>query len=371
MWGGFIQIPDNNRDSDIYRIEELELSGFSRSITEIEWLLLILVLLYFVLPGMAIENPLSVVISMVAFDVFILGFHYLNFFTMAARWKLAIETWVMILFLTWVLWNTGKAASPLLNLYILVIVASALTLGKLITLLELALIAAVYFYLNYYLGVVDVYSLTGFSDFMTRFAPFLIIAYVTTMLAADIKRSKDLLRLLSETDEMTSLKNKRSFNETLSREIKKAARYSRKFSILLIDADNLKEVNDGFGHGAGDQLIKVLANTMKESLRTSDVVARIGGDEFVVLLPEADRKHALEAGERIRSSTANTSFDRDGQRVDMTVSIGIASFPDDGESLEEIMENADRALYKSKKTGRNRVTPYARAGSETAEAETN
>jgi diguanylate cyclase (GGDEF)-like protein len=360
---------DRDQNSDIYRIEELELSGFSRSITEIEWLLLILVLLYFVLPGMAIENSLGVVISMVAFAVFVLGFHYLNFFTLPARWKLAIETWVMILFLTWVLWNTGKAGSPLLNLYILVIVASALTLGKLITLLELTLIAAVYFYLNYFLGAVDVFSLAGFSDFMTRFAPFLIIAYVTTMLAADIKRSKDLLRLLSETDEMTSLQNKRSFNETLSKEIKKAARYSRKFSILLIDADNLKEVNDGYGHGAGDQLIKVLAGTMRESLRTSDIIARIGGDEFVVLLPEADHKHALEAGERIRSAAANTSFDREGERINMTVSIGIASYPDDGEGLEEIMENADRALYKSKKTGRNRVTRYTRAGREPAGTE--
>jgi len=366
-----MQTVDKNQDSDIYKIEELELSGFSRSITEIEWLLLILVLLYFVLPGMSIENSLGVVFSMVAFAVFVLGFHYLNFFTMPARWKLAIETWVMILFLTWVLWNTGKAASPLLNLYILVIVASSLTLGKLITLLELALIAAVYFYLNYFLGTVDVFSLAGFSDFMTRFAPFLIIAYVTTMLAADIKRSKDMLRLLSETDEMTSLQNKRSFNESLSKEIKKAARYSRKFSILLIDADNLKDVNDNYGHGAGDQLIKVLANTMKESLRTSDVIARIGGDEFVVLLPEADQTHALEAGERIRSATENTSFDREGRRVDMTVSIGIASYPDDGESLEGIMENADRALYKSKKTGRNRVTPYSRSNKEAAEAESN
>lgn len=361
---------DSNQDSDIYKIEELELSGFSRSITEIEWLLLILVLLYFVLPGMAIENSMGVVLSMAAFAVFILGFHYINFFTLPARWKLAIETWVMILFLTWVLWNTGKAGSPLLNLYILVIVASALTLGKLVTLLELALIAAVYFYLNYFLGSVDVFSLTGFSDFMTRFAPFLIIAYVTTMLAADIKRSKDLLRLLSETDEMTSLQNKRSFNETLSKEIKKAARYSRKFSVLLIDADNLKDVNDNHGHGAGDQLIKVLANTMQGSLRTSDILARIGGDEFVVLLPEADHKHAVEAGERIRSAAANTAFDRKGKQVNMTVSIGIASYPDDGESLEEIMENADRALYKSKKTGRNRVTRYARAGMDTAETET-
>ena len=357
-------MPEHIEDTDIYRIEELELTGFSRSITEIEWLLLILVLLYYVLPGIEIENPYGIVVSMVIFAAFTLSFHYINFFTLPARWKLAIETWVMILFLTWVLWNTGKADSPLLNLYILVIVASALTLGKLITLLELALIAAVYFYLNYYLGTVDIFSLTGFSDFMTRFVPFIIIAYVTTMLAADIKRSKDMLRLLSETDEMTSLFNKRSFNETLSKEMKKAARYSRRFSILLIDADNLKDVNDSHGHGAGDQLIKVLANTLRECLRTSDVIARIGGDEFVVLLPEADHKHARDAAERVRSASANTSFDRDGEKVSMTVSIGIASYPDDGEGLEEIMENADRALYKSKKSGRNRVTPYSRVSRE-------
>lgn len=91
----------------------------------------------------------------------------------------------------------------------------------------------------------------------------------------------------------------------------------------------------------------------------------------MVLLPEADHEHAQDAAERIRSATASTSFDREGKRIDMTVSIGIASYPEDGQGLQDIMENADRALYKSKKAGRNRVTHYTRSEREAAETATN
>ncbi|MFQ5660943.1 MAG: GGDEF domain-containing protein [Gammaproteobacteria bacterium] len=344
---------------DIFNIEQLELKGFTRSIAEIEWLLLILVILYFVSPGAKITDPYGVVLSMVAFAVFTLGFHYLNFFTLPARWKIAIETWAMILFLTWVLWNTGKVDSPLLNLYLLVIIASALSLGRLVTFLEFALITAVYFYLDYHVYGRDIFSAADFSDFMTKFAPFLLIAYVTTMLASDVQYGKELFRHLSETDEMTGLLNKRSFNMTLIKEVKKAARYSRPFSIMLVDADNLKQVNDRFGHEAGDRLIKMLANTMQECLRISDVVARYGGDEFIILLPETDYKHARDASERIRSAVDHTSFDMNGDRVTTTVSVGVAGYPEDATDIKELVEKADKALYRSKNSGRNKVTLFS------------
>ena len=121
--------------------EKEELKGFSRSMAELQWLLLILVILYFFIPIQAIENYDGLIITMTSYSVFIVLFRYLNFQARESRLKLAMETWVMISFITLVLWYTGKVDSPLLNLYLLVIIACAITLGKIMTLLEVALIA--------------------------------------------------------------------------------------------------------------------------------------------------------------------------------------------------------------------------------------
>jgi len=338
-------------------IEQIELKGFSRSIAEIEWLLLILILLYHVSPGAEVANPFGLSLSMIAFAGFILVFHYLNFYERQTRWKLAIETWVMIAFITWVLWNTGKADSSLLNLYLLVIIASAITLGKLTTFLEVTLIAAFYIFLNSHIR--EGFTLGEFTALMTTFSPFLLIAYITAMLAADVHYGKKMFKELAELDDMTGLLNKRSFRVMLSRETQLAERYSHSLSYMIIDADNLKEINDKYGHTAGDQLIKAIAKNIKRCLRSTDVVSRFGGDEFVALLPRMDGKGAVVIGERIRSCIENTSFDSGGKCITSSVCIGIATFPEDADSMDEVMEKADAALYQGKQGGRNRVSHIA------------
>ena len=129
----------------------------------------------------------------------------------------------------------------------------------------------------------------------------------------------------------------------------------------MIDADNLKQVNDTYGHKAGDKLILTIANTIKECLRTSDIICRYGGDEFVALLPQLPATRAVETGERLRSAVENTSFDADGKKIKSTVSIGIATYPDEVGNVFELLEKADEALYECKRTGRNLVTSYSSA----------
>ncbi|GJM04821.1 MAG: hypothetical protein DHS20C09_08120 [marine bacterium B5-7] len=345
-------------------IEQIELKSFSRSIAEIEWLLLILVMLYFISPGAEVTNPFGMIVSLVAFSFFILSFHYLNFNTKQTRWKLAIETWVMIGFISWTLMQTGGANSPLLNLYLLAIIVSAITLGKIITLLEIGLIAAFYMYLEATMFSSRDFTLIDFSQIMTLFSPFLLIAYITTMLAADVHYSRQMFKSLSETDDLTGLLNKRSFNTMLIKAAKLARRYSQPLSIMVIDADCLKRINDEFGHKAGDQLIIMLGDIIHNCLRTSDIVARYGGDEFVVLLPQANACKAIEAGNRIRLAVQNSAFDVKGNQINSTVSIGISSYPEDGANINEILEKADGALYLSKKAGRNLVSHYSYPESE-------
>lgn len=350
---------NNNRFPELFSVENVELKGFSRSVAELEWLLLILVLLYFVAPGTYIADGQVIVLAMVSFAAFVVAFRYLNFHTLESRWKLAIETWVMIAFITWVLLYTGKNESPLLNLYLLVIITSGLTLGKVTTLLEFALITCIYLYLGYPAFEGRSFELLDFTQIMIKFAPFLLVAYLITMLSADLHFARRMFEHLSETDEMTGLFNKRAFAKLSSREIAQAVRYAHSFSIVMIDADSLKQVNDQYGHETGDKLIRTLAESIRLNLRETDILARYGGDEFVVFLPETDSAQAREVAERVRDAVTSLKFMVHKSCVPITVSVGMASYPTDSNIPEEIEERADRALYYSKQEGRNRVTAFA------------
>ncbi len=336
-------------------VDQLELKGFSRSFAELEWLLLIVVLVYTIAPGAYVENQWIILKYSLSFAAFVLAFRYMNFYQTETRWKLAIEVWVMTAYITCVLWYTGKADSPLLNLYLLVIISSGMTLGKLTTLLVLTLISSLYLMMGVATLSSGPLTLELFSHLMTVFSPYLIIAYLTTMLSADLQFSKMMFKHLSETDEMTGLMNRRSFTKIIASEQAKSVRYKHAYGILMIDADGLKMINDEHGHEAGDKMITTLAKTLENCMRETDSLARYGGDEFVVLLPETGKSQAKEAGERIRKAVENTSFDMGGNLITATVSIGVSSYPEDADNAEGVLIKADKALYNSKHEGRNQV----------------
>ncbi|MDH3980068.1 MAG: GGDEF domain-containing protein [Gammaproteobacteria bacterium] len=340
------------------KLDAEELKGFARSMAELQWLLLILVILYFFIPTGPLNNSDALVVTMIGYSAFVLLFRYFNFRVRETRMKLAIETWAMIGFITVILWNTGYTESPLLNLYLLVIIACAITLGKIMTLLEVFLIACCYMYMGFSYYSVDIFSPETFTLLMARFSPFLLVAYVTSMLASDILAAKKKITLLSQTDELTGLLNMRAFNLLLEKELASAARYREPFSILMVDVDELKKVNDRFGHTTGSRMIQTVSRTLKNSVRASDTLARFGGDEFVVLMTQTRTEQARLAAERIRSAIANMSFDVNGKRIKATASIGIACFPECVEDPLDVLDKADQALYRSKQNGRNRVTRY-------------
>jgi diguanylate cyclase (GGDEF)-like protein len=295
---------------------------------------------------------------MVCFALFVLVFRYLNFQIRETRFKLAVETWTMIGFITTVLWHTGLTESPLLNLYLLVIIACAITLGKVMTLLEVGLIACCYLLMGFKVYSVDLIAPGTFTMLMARFSPFLLVAYVTSVLASDILSARHKIKLLSQTDDLTRLYNMRTFNILLQQEIARVRRYGTPLTIIMIDIDELKRINDRHGHTAGSRLIQAVSTSLENCVRSSDVLARFGGDEFVVMINHTDSDGRRLTAERIRTAIANTSFDVEGKQVSTTASIGIASFPDDVSDARGVLDKADIALYKSKKTGRNKVTLY-------------
>jgi diguanylate cyclase (GGDEF)-like protein len=336
-------------------IEQDELRGFSRTIAEIEWLLLILVLIYLVAGGPADEGRVAITMALCFLGAFILGLHYVQFYRQESRTKLTLETWVMIVFITWVVWYAGGIHSPLLNLYLLPIIACALILGKAMTFVEMAAIALCFMALHYDPQTRNLATLPYWGELLALLAPVILVAYITTMLSADIRYAIDKIKRVSDTDDLTGLYNMRAFSSILHRAFKQSVRHAHPLSIVMIDCDNLKTVNDTHGHDAGNRLLQHVVRCIRDELRGSDVLARFGGDEFIALLPETDIKGAREMGERIRRAIESSSLDLRGGDTTTTVSIGVASYPEDGGSLEVIMDKADKAMYRGKQQGRNQV----------------
>lgn len=348
----------DSKPDRMLRIAKDELRGISRTVAEIEWLLLILVLLYQAFGGPAAEDRVAISTGLFFYAAFILGFRYTNFYKTESRGKIVVETFVMLLFITWALWFTGKLASPLINAYLLVIITSALALGKRITLLEMALIAACFVLLVANSSAGELLSLVNVGGLLAQLAPMILVGYVATMFSADIRFGLNQAQLLSETDNLTGLYNMRGFTIMTERLFGQAVRYNRPASILMIDSDNLKPVNDLHGHEAGNRLLRMVANCIKIELRHTDVLARYGGDEFVALLPETSADRALEVAQRILNAVAKTPLQFEGKRIETSVSIGLACYPEDGGSIDAIQGHADRAMYLAKQQGRNRVVKF-------------
>jgi diguanylate cyclase (GGDEF)-like protein len=160
---------------------------------------------------------------------------------------------------------------------------------------------------------------------------------------------------LTTIDGLTQVYNKRYFAETLEREIGRAQRYRRDLSLILFDIDHFKNVNDTFGHLAGDSVLKQLANVIKGRIRREDVLARYGGEEFAIILPEIDKHNALAFGEKIRRLTEKAVFRFEDTEIPVTVSVGVASLTPEVQETPDFIKLCDDNLYSAKAAGRNKV----------------
>ena len=184
------------------------------------------------------------------------------------------------------------------------------------------------------------------TDFLSLFAQQIEMSITITDLFLAVKQQ-------AVTDSLTGLYNRRYFEESLKREVTRAQRQHQPFSIIGIDLDFLKKINDQYGHAYGDLAIKTVADVLKRNARSIDLPARMGGEEFNVLLPGIDSKGAMAAAERIRKAIELQELDMIGH---ITASIGVATFLEHSDNIEEILELTDQAMYQSKRNGRNQVT---------------
>ena len=169
----------------------------------------------------------------------------------------------------------------------------------------------------------------------------------------DRKKAEDKLRKMATTDELTGLGNRRYFMEAAEYETARAKRYRDVFSLLMLDIDHFKRVNDTYGHAAGDETLKQLAQVIKNFLRGVDIPGRLGGEEFGILLPNTGKKDAYNVAERLREYIENNPAKTDGCDIYYTVSIGLTDNPKGEKSVDEMLKEADKALYQAKAAGRN------------------
>lgn len=177
-------------------------------------------------------------------------------------------------------------------------------------------------------------------------------------IAEDITRRAELENTLQQMalfDSLTRVFNRKAIEHAIESEFKRSIRHGHQASVLLLDLDYFKRINDKYGHAAGDQALEKFATTLTETVRASDSVGRYGGEEFIVLLPETTISEAMKLAERIRKNTAELLIDFNGQLITFTTSIGVAAFPVHAKSWEKFYLKIDQALYDAKHAGRNCV----------------
>lgn len=337
-----------------------EIEGIEPTVQRASWLLLALILVYAVL--IREELPAHAVTPLwggaFAYAAALIALQLRPEDAAPSSWPMLCRCWAMIAYITSVLWALRVDTGALVTLYHLAVIVSAATLSRRLTLLNLGLIGACLAVLAHPTVSGQPRSSLSALSLFAQLAPMLLVAYVASDVARAIRNALERIRFVSETDELTRLYNLRAFMKIAERFHRQAKRYGRPYSLVMIDSDNLKSVNDTHGHQCGNELLKLTTACIRRELRETDVAARYGGDEFILLLPETSVGGARELAERIRLAVEAKHLDVRGSEVRTTVSLGVAGFPVHGADLQSILNKSDQAMYLAKRTGRNRVVLF-------------
>jgi diguanylate cyclase (GGDEF)-like protein len=233
-------------------------------------------------------------------------------------------------------------------LYFLIVLCAAILLPRLVALAVAAAVAVVS------VGISDVAGTTLIINGLTH----LLMYGYAALLTNNWEQERRRLMRMSRVDELTGLDNLRALQEQLPTWLGPAARTGRRMAVMMMDVDGFKSVNDRLGHSVGNELLKEVANLLRFAVRVGDAPYRFGGDEFVLLLSDADAGGATVVATRIQEIYRSMGQTLRGTGVDVSFSIGIAIFPEDGTTPEALLERADAALLEAKRTGPAKIVRY-------------
>lgn len=331
--------------------------AYDRVVRIASWVFLLAATTIVGVTGLWPQSQTAIFILLALAGAFVLVIHDLLPATALGPAKFVVEGSVAITVATMLVALTGGASSPFFFVYPLIVGGAALVVTPGIT-LGLALTAV----LGYLLAVVLGTGPPGLGNPITtatvgiNLTALILLAYIAMVIAREQRSSREAAIRLSTIDPLTSLYNRGFFFAALEREIARSARSGRGFCLLMMDLDELKAINDRLGHFHGDRVLRAVGQVVNEGVRRIDTAARYGGDEFVVLLPETDPTGAFVLAEKIRIGVIDLQLELPDDAARPSMSVGVVSYPDDGQTADELMISADRAMYTSKRAGKNRVT---------------
>ncbi len=347
--------------NDLAKSNQARYAGYDKIMGNISWLLIALVSLDIKLLPPDEQSTVFLAAFSIALLLYNVGARYVVFPGRSSQFKTFVDLMVFLCFIVAVSWFTGKITSPFISLIYLVLMTTSLTQGRRITYFMAALAVSSYILLASEHISAMLYEHNFISHLLELF-PFMLIAHLGAMLSGEAENARQEIEKLSLTDEVTGLNNMRNFFYLSDIQEKLARRHHRKFTICMLDADNLKQINDRYGHFAGTELINQVARTISRNIRCTDIAARYGGDEFIIMFTDAEKDGCCGAVQRIVRGMSETPFECRGTMLTSTISAGIASFPEDGADVKSVMAKADEAMYRSKKNGKNMVTVYNAEG---------
>lgn len=254
---------------------------------------------------------------------------------------------------------TGGALSPFALGYFLIVAGAALAIAGPAPMALSVVAAAAWALVSIVDALTEGISTVGVATVGVGVITLVLIAWVGTVGGREQRRARDDALRLSRFDALTGLANRAAFFAAVEREIRRVGRTGYGFSLLMLDLDDLKPVNDTFGHPAGDDLLRAITAVVTRTIRATDTAGRYGGDEFMILLPETDAEGAFVLGEKLRRDVAALGL-RIGERtVRTSVSIGLVAYPEDGTTVEALFSAVDAAMYEAKRRGKNEIVGYA------------
>jgi diguanylate cyclase (GGDEF)-like protein len=321
-----------------------ELEGLVRHVTAADWLVLLIGVLY---ATATLVDARPVWLAAAAFAVAGITLRVARF-PSNARLRIELQAWSMVVFIGYVVWTTGADASPLQSLYLLPVVLAGLVLTPARLAPLVVAIGAISIGAIFADADVPIRSFAFAGRALLAIAPLAIVAWLTSELGGALSSARRRAAALAEGDALTGLAGRRAFIDGLQEEVTMATRRDQPTALLVLDLTGTRRLNELHGQEAGNAALRLVADVLRRVLRQTDRAARMGGDEFAVLLSGADAAAALVAAQRIRHAIYATTLDVGARHVRCTISVGMASVPRDGRDATALLAAAERRLERDR-----------------------
>jgi diguanylate cyclase (GGDEF)-like protein len=339
--------------------------AYDRVVRIVSWVFILATSTIVAVTGLWRETQPAIFILLAIAGLFVLVVHDVLPANVLGPAKFVVEGSVAITFATLLVMFTGRESSPFFFIFPMIVAGAALVVSARVT-VALAGAASLGYVAALTLGSPQAIDAIGVATVGVNLTALILLAYVAMVIAREQRRARDAAIRLSTVDPLTALFNRTFFFAAVDREIARSTRSGRGFCLLMMDLDELKAINDRQGHFIGDRVLRAVGEVIRDGVRRIDIAARYGGDEFVVLLPETEASGAYVVAEKIRLGAAELAVP--GTDMKTSLSVGVVSYPDDGRTSDELMISADRAMYASKRSGKNRVMGLAMGGGRGAES---